>query len=137
GRVRADRAPDSPDQGWQPALPVPCLMSETYVLAALRRLVDARAKRCCEYCLLPHELLRLVTAPRNVILEVALPRAAAADDRLHEGALGLHRVHEVMGGPLVDQLAQRDDPQLAVARLSRQVGRRDCGVGLQVGAPQT
>jgi hypothetical protein len=28
-------------------------MSKTYISAALRRLVEERADRCCEYCLLP------------------------------------------------------------------------------------
>jgi len=60
-------------------------------------------------------------AARNVILKVMLPGTAALNERLHQGALGLHGVHQIVGGPFVEQLVHRDDAELLVAGLARQV----------------
>jgi hypothetical protein len=39
--------------------------------------------------------------PGHVIAEETLPRAAALNERLHQRALGLNGMHQVMTGPLV------------------------------------
>ena len=44
-------------------------MSETYVSAALRRLVVERAAGCCEYCLIPAELAFLPHEIDHIIAE--------------------------------------------------------------------
>ena len=49
-----------------------------------------------------------------MILEEHLPRSAAGDERLHQGALGLDGVHQVVGSPLMDHLAEGDRSKFAV-----------------------
>src|SRR5258708_25439947 len=45
----------------------------------------------------------------NMISKVGVPRSTAANKRLHHGAFGLNRVHQVVSGPFVQQFTQRDD----------------------------
>jgi hypothetical protein len=58
-----------------------------------------------------------------VIRKVALPRAAAFNEGLHQSALGLHSVHQIVRRPLVHQLVERDRAKLLVDDLARQIVR--------------
>jgi hypothetical protein len=51
-------------------------MSDPYIPAALRRLVEARAARCCEYCLLPADVAFF---PHEVDHVIATKHGGATD----------------------------------------------------------
>ena len=53
---------------------------------------------------------------RDVIAKVNLPGATLGDEWLHERALRLHRMHEIVRRPFMEHLAQRHRPQLAMHR---------------------
>ena len=56
------------------------------------------------------------------MIDKRLPRPAAFDEGLHQSTLGLDGVHEIVTGPLVQQMAEGDRPQLGVDGLARQIG---------------
>src|SRR5260370_42059881 len=62
-----------------------------------------------------------------MISEVRAPRSTTDDERLHQGALRFNSMHEIVRGPLVHQLAERHDPQLAMPGGSWQVLWRQAG----------
>src|SRR5260221_14319361 len=47
-------------------------------------------------------------AAHVMISEVRAPRSTTDDERLHQGALRLHGMHEVVRGPLVHEWAAHD-----------------------------
>lgn len=49
------------------------------------------------------------------------PRTHTGQKGLHQGALGLSGVIQVMGGPIMDHLAERDRSELAVASAAGKV----------------
>ena len=56
-----------------------------------------------------------------MIREVAAPWPGVRDERLHDGALRLDDVHEVVRGPLVEELAQGDRAEVGMPSRSIEV----------------
>lgn len=54
----------------------------------------------------------------HMVAEVGLPGTTALNERLQQGALGLNRMHQVVPGPVVQQLLQRHQPQFLMPRLA-------------------